>query len=76
MTMTKKRVLIFIDKDLDHEFRKLAYEVFGYSHGTLSKAFEEAMRLWIYIRKHCKTDSSVCAYFETDECPLMRLLNK
>ena len=73
--MAKKRVLIFIDEDLEKEFRQVVSEVFGYHRGALSKAYEEAMRLWIKVRRHCISDNSVCGLYGTDECPLSKLFN-
>lgn len=36
-----------IPKELEERFRKRAMEKYGYSKGVISKALEEAIRLWL-----------------------------
>jgi len=36
-----------ISLDLEKKFRKLAMKKFGYGKGSLSKALEEALSIWI-----------------------------
>ena len=45
--MAKVRVTIVIDKELNETFRTAVAKKYGYYHGALSKALEEAIRLWL-----------------------------
>ena len=36
-----------MDEELERRFRKLAMEVYGYGRGSLSRAIEEAIRMWV-----------------------------
>lgn len=36
-----------VSDDVERKFRKKAMEKFGYGKGAISKALEEALRLWI-----------------------------
>jgi len=45
--MAKVRVTIVIDKELNETFRTAVAKKYGYHHGALSKALEEAIRLWL-----------------------------
>lgn len=38
---------VYIEEELEKEFRKLAMEIYGYGKGSLSLAVEEAIRLWL-----------------------------
>jgi hypothetical protein len=38
-----------ISPDLENKFRKLAMKKFGYGKGSLSKALEEALCIWINV---------------------------
>ncbi len=40
-------ITVKIDDELERMFRARAYELYGLSRGTLSKAFEAALSLWI-----------------------------
>ncbi len=42
-----KGIKVYIDPDIEAEFRKTAMKVFGYGKGSLSKAAEAAFRKWI-----------------------------
>ncbi len=44
------RMLVVIDDDLETEFRKIVAMKYGLKRGALSKAVEEALKLW--IKKH------------------------
>ena len=45
--MAKVRVTIVIDKELNEAFRAVVAKKYGYHHGALSKALEEAIKLWL-----------------------------
>ena len=38
---------VYLDEELERRFRKLAMEVYGYGRGSLSRAVEEAIRMWV-----------------------------
>ncbi len=38
---------VYLDEDLERRFRRLAMEAYGYGRGALSRAAEEAIRMWI-----------------------------
>jgi hypothetical protein len=40
-----------VSKDSEEKFRKLAMKKFGYGRGSLSKAIEEALEIWIRINE-------------------------
>lgn len=40
-------ITVRIDDALEQEFREYAYRVFGAKRGSLSRAIEEAIRLWL-----------------------------
>jgi len=42
-----RRVNLMIEPDLDDMFRNKVVERYGMKKGNLSKAFEEAMKMWI-----------------------------
>ena len=42
-----KRVTVYIDSDLDYEFRRLASQKFRFEPKWYSKAIKEAILLWI-----------------------------
>ena len=42
-----KGLKIYIDEELEIKFRKLAMEVYGYRRGSISRAAEEAIRMWV-----------------------------
>ncbi len=44
------RMLVVIDDDLESEFRRIVAMKYGLKKGALSKAVEEALKLW--IEKH------------------------
>jgi len=41
------RIVVWINDELEEEFRRLVAETFGARRGTLSRAVEQAIRLWI-----------------------------
>lgn len=41
------RLLVVIDDDLEEEFRKIVAKIYGFKKGALSRAIEEAIRLWL-----------------------------
>jgi len=41
------RLLVVIDDELEEEFRKAVARIYGFKKGALSKAIEEAIRLWL-----------------------------
>jgi len=53
--MAKVRVTIVIDKELNEAFRAAVAKKYGYHHGALSKALEEAIILWVKMQKVCET---------------------
>ncbi len=40
-------LIVKISDELEQEFRKIAFMVFGQRKGSLSRAVEEAIRLWL-----------------------------
>ncbi len=42
-----KGIKVYIDENIEEEFRKTAMKVFGYGKGSLSKAAENAFKKWI-----------------------------
>lgn len=38
---------IYIDEELEMNFRKVAMEIYGYGRGSISKAAEDAIRRWL-----------------------------
>lgn len=42
-----KGIKVYIDENIEKEFRKTAMKVFGYGKGSLSKAAENAFRNWV-----------------------------
>ncbi len=40
-------IKVYIDENIEEEFRKTAMKVFGYGKGSLSKAAEHAFKKWI-----------------------------
>jgi len=42
-----KGLKVYIDEELEERFRKVAMEVYGYGHDSISKAVEDAMRRWL-----------------------------
>ena len=47
MKMAKVRVTIVIDKELNETFRAAVAKKYGYHYGALSRAIEEAIKLWL-----------------------------
>jgi len=45
--MSKVKLLVYIDKDLNEEFRRELAREFAYQRGVISYAVEEALKLWI-----------------------------
>jgi len=41
------RILITIDDELEERFRKVVARVYGARKGAISKAIEEAIKLWL-----------------------------
>jgi len=41
------KIYVVIDDELAKEFRKIVIEKYGVKKGALSKAVEEAIRLWV-----------------------------
>jgi len=48
--MSKVKLLVSIDKDLNDEFRKVLARDYVYQRGLISHAVEEAIKLWIKHR--------------------------
>jgi len=40
-------LIVRVSDELEREFRKAAFEVFGQRKGSLSRAVEDAIRLWL-----------------------------
>ena len=46
------RLLVVIDDEVEKAFRNMVAKIYGFKKGALSKAVEEAIRLW--LEKHSK----------------------
>jgi hypothetical protein len=42
-----KGIKVYIDENIEEEFRKTAMKVFGFGKGSLSKAAENAFKKWV-----------------------------
>lgn len=45
--MAKVRVTFVLDKEINDAFRTAVAKKYGYHHGALSRAIEEAIKLWL-----------------------------
>lgn len=50
-------ITLKIDDELEKRFRRRASEIFGLARGSLSKAFEEAMAVWLESRPSVEEQS-------------------
>ena len=47
----KKRMTILLDEDLEKEFRDMVGKIYGFHKGAFTRAIEDALKLWIKIKK-------------------------